>query len=536
MGNEKEQKTDSLVCHEEENQFSTKIDIEKSLTPFQTPKKTAINSTDDILNYIGFGFYQIIIFVTLGTLGMCDGSESLMISFITPVLTKFWSASKEIQTILPTFVYVGYFVGNFCTGFIVDNYGRKRAVVFSSILACVFGLLSAFAPGVWAFIVLRTIFGMIDGFFSPLASIIQIESNPIWTRGKMGMFIGGFYTLGELCIILIAYCSLTSLTEGHWRILVGFASIPAILTFFLSLILLKETPRYLLTKGRSQEAIEVFKEIGKINGKKVDISQEEIERVIQNIGKETEEEKKQNANVLRTFPQLFHRKLWLNTLLLWLAWFSINFSYYGISLLLPTTTKELFSDHSSHENSQRMLFLTYKDISPTLWSTVAEFPVIIVSLLIIDMSLVGRKRTVIMAFLIGGVPCFLTYFLPVSWFTALIAISKYGLNQGFSILFQYTAEIYPTSIRGTGFSIAMCVGRIGGIIMPSILFYLNSLQVLLPYLVVGLLCTFVGLVSFFFTQDTTMTPLEDKIDQKHSNQDENPSGFSNETQSSVSSP
>ncbi len=73
---------------------------------------------------------------------MADGAESLVISFLLPVLKNEWNLSPTKLSLIGTSIFFGFFVGSVLSGYFGDKYGRRKPLIISNIIFTVFGLLS----------------------------------------------------------------------------------------------------------------------------------------------------------------------------------------------------------------------------------------------------------------------------------------------------------------------------------------------------------------------------------------------------------
>jgi len=222
-----ETKHDSSPLNNANLSSDTRTESPSEKTPFIEP------SFDSLLEKIGFGRYHLKVFLILGLLGIADGSESMVISFIVPIFEQVYpNSSINIEAVLGTCVYFGYLIGSLLSGYFSDKYGRRRPVLYAELLMTIFGLISAFPPGILSFIFLRSLFGIVVGFYSPLAYTILAEITPAKNRGKFMTLLGVFYTMGELVACLIAMITLENLDSGDWHGLLAFSSLPGLIAFF----------------------------------------------------------------------------------------------------------------------------------------------------------------------------------------------------------------------------------------------------------------------------------------------------------------
>ena len=85
------------------------------------------------------------------------------------------------------------------------------------------------------------------------------------------------------------------------------------------------------------------------------------------------------------------------------------------------------------------------------------------------MDHLGRKPLFVGAMIFGGTFCMVSPFTPEGTFRTVFAlIGKFGASASFSIIYIYSAELYPSEIRGTALGLCSMFGRIGGIAAPQV--------------------------------------------------------------------
>ncbi|HEY4399690.1 MAG TPA: sugar porter family MFS transporter [Lactobacillaceae bacterium] len=152
-------------------------------------------------------------------------------------------------------VLVGAIIGAAFIGPLSDRFGRRRLLIVSAMIFFVGALGSGVAANFEALVISRVILGIAVGAASALIPTYLSELAPADKRGGVG-------TLFQLMImtgIFLAYVSnyaLSGLTLG-WRWMLALAAIPAVV-LFIGGFLLPESPRYLVLKGRVEEAKQVL--------------------------------------------------------------------------------------------------------------------------------------------------------------------------------------------------------------------------------------------------------------------------------------
>ena len=138
--------------------------------------------------------------------------------------------------------------------------------------------------------------------------------------------------------------------------------------------------------------------------------------------------------------------------MLWLTWFGIVFSYYGIFMWLPSIV-------------YAQGFEVVKSFEYVLVMTLAQLPGYFAAAWLVDK--IGRRYTLSSFLLMSGVCSF--FFGNADTSTTLLisgaAMSFFNLG-AWGVIYTYTPELYPTFIRALGSGYAAGFGRIGGIIAP----------------------------------------------------------------------
>ena len=153
------------------------------------------------------------------------------------------------------------------------------------------------------------------------------------------------------------------------------------------------------------------------------------------------------------WAELFQGLLGRRTLMLWILWFGIVFSYYGIFTWLPSLLRARYPLVTSFEY--------------TLIITLAQVPGYFSAAFLVERW--GRKPTLVTYLLACAVGA---YFFRSAGSAAMVivwgsVISFFNLG-AWGVVYTYTPELYPTRIRGSGAGSAAAFGRIGGIIGPYV--------------------------------------------------------------------
>jgi putative MFS transporter len=364
---------------------------------------------------------------------MFDAMDVILISFLLGPITREFTLDPTRTGLVASAGFVGMFLGAAISGRLADRYGRR--VVFSTtlVLFSIGALLSALAPTYELLLLARVVAGLGLGGELPVAATLVSEFSPRASRGRMIVLLESFWAYGTLIAGIIAIFVLP--TYG-WRWAFAIGALPALYAAYLRRAL-PESPRYLAERGRAAEADAVVRRVERAGGGAL----------------LTLEKAVPPARVGRSrLADLFRPEYRRRTAMLWILWFGIVFTYYGIFLYVPTL---LVARGLSEVRSNEFFFL----------STIAQVPGYFSAAWLVERW--GRKPTLVTYLLGSAAAAFLFGNSGTGTDTFIYAALLSFFNLGaWGVLYSYSPELYPTSIRATGAGVAAAVGRIGGIIGP----------------------------------------------------------------------
>ncbi|KAL2924830.1 Organic cation/carnitine transporter 7 [Bienertia sinuspersici] len=261
-----------------------------------------------------------------------------------------------------------------------------------------------------------------------------------------------------------------------WRWLVGLSVLPSfvLLVFYF---ITPESPRYLCLKGRKKDALQVLEKIARVNKKELPPGVLVTDMELQEMndpsmmkeggdeeGAEARRYKDSDMSILRSITTLLSRKLARTTLLLWLVFFGNAFSYYGLVLLttqLNNKSNLCNSAPSQKEPEDSAANIDYRDVFIT------KLPGLIIAGLLIDR--LGRKYSMALLFLSCAIFLFPLVNHRSNTVTTVLMFGARACIMGtFTIAFIFAPEIYPTSVRNTGFGTASSMARVGAMVSPIV--------------------------------------------------------------------
>lgn len=394
---------------------------------------------------IGKFHYTLLCVVGLGW--MFDAMDTGIIAFVLPTLAKAWSLTTQEMGLIGSMGLVGMAVGAIFAGELADRFGRKRMFMATLVLYSVATGLCSVAWSFSSLLVFRFLVGFGLGGQLPVAVTLVTEYAPPAVRGRFIVLLESFWGVGWLLAALISYFVIPAF-GWHAAFLLG--ALPALYVFHI-FRWIPESVRYLLNKGRTAEAEAIVRRIEDSCGMSAPVS----------AVSEAEAEE-ETAVVKSSFRELLTPAFIKRTLMLWCLWFGIVYSYYGIFTWLPS----LMVTHG---------FTQIKSFEYVMLMTVAQLPGYIAAAYCVER--LGRKATLV-GFLISCAVC--AYFFGQGGSTA--AVLAWGCGMSFfnlgawGVVYSYTPELYPTSIRAMGSGWAAAIGRVGGILAPTLVGILLARQ------------------------------------------------------------
>ncbi|WP_144466275.1 MFS transporter [Bacillus sp. FDAARGOS_235] len=343
-----------------------------------------------------------------------DAMDVGMLSFVMVALQKDWGLSTQEMGWIGSINSIGMAVGALLFGILSDKIGRKSVFIITLLLFSIGSGLTALTTTLAMFLVLRFLIGMGLGGELPVASTLVSESVEAHERGKIVVLLESFWAGGWLIAALISYFVIP---KYGWEVAMVLSAVPALYALYLRWNL-PDSPRF-----------------------------ERVEK---------------RPSVIENIKSVWSGEYRKATIMLWILWFCVVFSYYGMFLWLPSVM--VLKGFSLIKSFQYVLIMTLAQLPG--YFTAAWF-----------IERLGRKF-VLVTYLIGTA-CSAYLFGVADSLTVLIVagmlLSFFNLG-AWGALYAYTPEQYPTAIRGTGAGMAAAFGRIGGIIGPLLVGYLVAAQ------------------------------------------------------------
>ena len=373
-----------------------------------------------------------------GTAWMFDAMDVGILSFVIAALAVDWNLTSSEMGWIGSMNSIGMAVGALVFGVLADRIGRKNVFMITLVLFSVASGLSALTTTLAAFLILRFFVGAGLGGELPVASTLVAESVEAHERGKMVVLLESFWAAGWLLAALIAYFIIP---DYGWRIALLLTALPAFYAIYLRRNL-PDSPKY-------------------------------------------EKEGAPKQGVFEKMRLVWSKPYARRTTMLWIVWFSVVFSYYGMFLWLPSVMMGKGFD-------------MIQSFGYVLLMTLAQLPGYFTAAWLIERA--GRKF-VLSAYLIGTAGSALAFgsaTTAVGLLTAGAFLSFFNLG-AWGALYAYSPEQYPTQIRATGSGMAASVGRVGGIFGPLLVGWMLTAGFDYP-IIFGVFCgsILIGVLAVIF--------------------------------------
>ncbi|MCY8518767.1 MFS transporter [Bacillus atrophaeus] len=334
-----------------------------------------------------------------------DAMDVGILSFIIAALHVEWNLSPGEMKWIGSVNSIGMAAGAFMFGLLADRIGRKKVFIITLLFFSIGSGISAFATSLSAFLILRFFIGMGLGGELPVASTLVSEAVAPEKRGRVIVLLESFWAVGWLAAAVISYFVIPSY---GWQTALLLTALSAFYALYLRTGL-PDSPKYELLQPQKKSVWDNVKSVW-------------------------------SGQYLRP------------TVMLSVVWFCVVFSYYGMFLWLPSVM--LMKGFSMIESFEYVLLMT-----------LAQLPGYFSAAWLIEKA--GRKSILVIYLLgtAGSAFFFGTADSLALLLTAGMLLSFFNLG-AWGVLYAYTPEQYPTSIRATGSGTTAACGRIGGIFGP----------------------------------------------------------------------
>lgn len=361
----------------------------------------------------------------------------------------------------------GVVVGSIVLGRLCDRLGRKTVFVWSGILQLIFGTSVAFATDYYTFITLRFLYGIFGSGSYIAGFVLAMELVGPSRRTICGVSFQIMFAIG---IMVLAGWGYLIDNRFYLQVVYGLHAIILLPHWFL----MDESPRWLWAQGRARESVAIIEKALKMNG-----STETLETSVLvsqckvTCAKYSDDQSGGTRDLFKT-PNMLKK-----TLIICGCWFANSVVYYGLSL----NTGKL------NGNPYFIIFLM----------GIVEMPSYVIIVYCLDR--IGHRALISVMMLLGGVSCLVVVALPhgSASATGVVMIGKLFISGSYSIIYKYSAELFPTVVRSSGVGLGSMSASVSGALAPLI-GLLDSLNPKIPTIIFGFLALLSGFSTFFLPE------------------------------------
>uniref|UniRef100_A0A2A4J2Z5 Major facilitator superfamily (MFS) profile domain-containing protein n=1 Tax=Heliothis virescens TaxID=7102 RepID=A0A2A4J2Z5_HELVI len=367
-----------------------------------------------------------------------------------------------------TIYMLGVFTGAVVLGGMADKYGRKTIFCWSGVLQLVFGVLVAFIPEYWSFLVVRFLYGIFGSAGSYITGfVLTMELVGASKRTACGVAFQAAFAGG---IMLVA----------GWGALVDNRQILQVIYGLHSLLLIPhiwimdESPRWLWAQGRSKESVDIVEKALKFNRSETTLDRAElVSKGRAEASKGTDAPAASTSDLFRT-PNLRNK-----TMNVCFCWFANSIAYYGLTL----STGKL-------EGNPYLITAILGFVELPSYAAVIYF-----------LDIWGRRPLISSMMLVGGAACVIATFLPAgsTISTGIVIAGKLFIAGSFAIIYNYSAELFPTVVRNSALGLGSMCARLSGALTPLITL-LDSFNPKIPAITFGAVAVISGFLCMFLPE------------------------------------
>ncbi|CAH1105960.1 unnamed protein product [Psylliodes chrysocephalus] len=498
------------------------------------PKESDESTFEDAITATGFGKYNYVLLFIISVPCIAQLVNTVELSYVLPVAACDLDLSLEDKGVLNAVMFAGMIVSGPFWGYFCDALGRKQIIVYGYFITGVFAITAALCTNKTVLIAAKLLSGVfINGPFTATASHLA-EFHSSKYRGKVNMARGIFISVGNLLLPVLAWAilprkwnfSVFGIFDIHsWNIFLLVCASTTVLSGFFY-IFLPESPKFLMTSGRNEEALAVLQKMYKLN-----TGNSKNTFPIKRLVEETKDDNTRNNKVGEVgaalkkgcleMGNILHRPHIFYLALACFNAFSLIMSSNTLKLWLPGIFQAISDYQHNHNDTSNDICIMLEELNPQSHndSSLENCSVnmdnlsVYINTFIVAATRIGafavsemfvnllgvKTLTIVTCFLSSGLLTSIYFARSSEAVTVLSAIGTATGSVAENLLVTLTLELFPTSLRTIALSIHLTSGRAGTLVGNIIFPYLLHLGCLPPFVFIGVFGAACGVFSFFYS-------------------------------------
>jgi putative MFS transporter len=376
----------------------------------------------------------------VGSANFSDAFDALTVAYVLPALIPLWQLRPTEIGALISIGYAGQVIGGLLSGWLADKYGRVPVMVGNIILFSLMSFACILAQNYATLFTLRFVQGIGLGGEVPIANTYVSEFAKSKGRGRFVlmqqlMFPIGLTTVGLVGVFVVP------LLGWQWLFVLG--GLPVLLALPMIRVL-PESPRWLASRGRDEEADRVLTQIEALVSANGAVPLPPIPTGVPPA-----------VAAVGRFRDLFAGIYRQRTFSLWVLWFCAYGITYAMTGWMPSIMRTVYHQPVSQANLYGFVL------------NIVGLCVLLTAVFTIDR--IGRKVAFAGGFLLAAIPLLIATFAPSLSALGLAALATLAFGAMGMIpgsLGMYTAENYPNHLRALGNGATSVSQRLSSVISP----------------------------------------------------------------------
>lgn len=367
---------------------------------------------------------RMIVVLTGGML--LDGYILGIIGPITGQVSDSLGLSTTQEGLVAAAALFGILFGSPLGGWASDRFGRKPLFMIDMALFVILSATQFFVTSFAALLIIRLLMGVAIGVEYSVGWPMMSEFAPARLRGRLMATVNVAWYGGFMIGYAVSYWLNQSTPPVSWRVILGTSTILAVL-LFLGRIGMPESPRWLWSKGRKDEALVIARRYLASEDEVADMEQEDVRK--------------------GSVAMLFSKPYWRSTVFVSWFWFCNVLPYFAIATFADAVLQK---------------YGLSGGLAGGVGLSAVALLGVIVTMLLIDKAgrrvfTVPQQWIILVVFLILG----FWAGAPAAVVLCLFLVFSFASAMNGVLTSVYPGEVFPTEIRGVGTGFATAVSRIG---------------------------------------------------------------------------